>query len=164
MPTLRFSNKEKVLASFILVAALTRLLPHPPNFTPITAMALFSGVFFDKKVLRFLVPLSAVVISDVFLGFYTISLFVYLSFFLITLLGRWMKKVHIGAVLMGSTLFFVVSNLGVWLLYYPLTLEGLLTCFTLAIPFFGNAILGDVFYSVVLVYGFKAAEKRFQWA
>jgi len=164
MPTITFSKKEKVLASFILVAALTRLLPHPPNFAPITAMALFSGVFFDKKAIAFLVPLLAMVLSDLFLGFYTISLFVYLSFFFITLLGRWMKKVHIGTVLIGSSLFFVVSNLGVWLLHYPPTIEGLLTCFTLAIPFFGAALLGDVFYSIVLVYGFKAAEKRFQLA
>ena len=162
MPTISLSKKEKVLATFILVAALTRLLPHPPNFAPITAMALFSGVFFDKRTLGFLVPLSAMIISDLFLGFYTISIFVYLSFFLITLFGRWMKKIHIGSVLLASTLFFVISNLGVWLLAYPLTVEGLITCFTLAIPFFGSAILGDVFYSLVLVYGFKAVERK--WA
>jgi len=164
MPTFGFSKKEKILISFVLVAALTRLLPHPPNFAPITAMALFSGVFFEKKILRFLVPLVAMLISDLFLGFYAISVFVYLSFYLITIMGSRIKKVHIGAVLMGSTMFFVVSNLGVWLLHYPLTVEGLLTCFTLAIPFFGSAILGDLFYSIVLVYGFKAAEKRFQLA
>jgi hypothetical protein len=125
-------------------------------------MALFSGVFFDKRTLGLLVPLSAMVISDLFLGFYTISIFVYLSFFLITLFGRWMKKIHIGSVLLASTLFFLISNLGVWLLAYPLTVEGLITCFTLAIPFFGSAILGDVFYSLVLVYGFKAVERK--WA
>jgi hypothetical protein len=162
MPTISLSKKEKVLATFVLVAALTRLLPHPPNFAPITAMALFSGVFFDKRTLGLLVPLSAMVISDLFLGFYTISIFVYLSFFLITLFGRWMKKIHIGSVLLASTLFFLISNLGVWLLAYPLTVEGLITCFTLAIPFFGSAILGDVFYSLVLVYGFKAVEQK--WA
>jgi hypothetical protein len=162
MPTISLSKKEKVLATFVLVAALTRLLPHPPNFAPITAMALFSGVFFDKRTLGLLVPLSAMVISDLFLGFYTISIFVYLSFFLITLFGRWMKKIHIGSVLLASTLFFLISNLGVWLLAYPLTVEGLITCFTLAIPFFGSAILGDVFYSLVLVYGFKAVERK--WA
>lgn len=162
MPTFRFSKKEKILISFVFVAALTRLLPHPPNFAPITAMALFSGVFFDKKALGFIVPLMAMIISDLFLGFYTISVFVYLSFLLITLVGSWIKKVHIGAVLMGSAMFFVVSNLGVWLLHYPPTIEGLLTCFTLAIPFFGSAILGDLFYTIVLVYGFKAAERRFQ--
>lgn len=164
MPTLSLSKKEKVLASFVLVAALTRLLPHPPNFAPITAMALFSGVFFDKKALGFMVPLMAMIISDLFLGFYTISAFVYLSFFLITLLGRGIGKVHVGSVLLASFLFFVISNLGVWVLYYPLTLEGFVTCFTLAIPFFGTALLGDVFYSVVLFYGFKAAEKRLQLA
>ena len=162
MPTISLSKKEKVLATFVLVAALTRLLPHPPNFAPITAMALFSGVFFDKKWLGLLVPISSMVLSDLFLGFYTISIFVYLSFFFITFFGRWVKKVHIGSVLLASTLFFVISNLGVWLLSYPLTMEGLITCFALAIPFFGSAILGDVFYSLILVYGFKAVERK--WA
>ncbi|MBN11280.1 MAG: hypothetical protein CMC80_07115 [Flavobacteriaceae bacterium] len=156
------SKKEKVLFSFVLIAALTRLVPHPPNFAPITAMSLFAGAYFTRKQLSFIVPLLAMLISDLFLGFYTISIFVYISFALITWMGQQQNKVTPKLVLLGSVLFFVISNLGVWLLYYPKTIEGLLTCFTLAIPFFATSLLGDVFYSVVLVFGFSAVSRRWQ--
>lgn len=157
-----FSKKEKVLVSFVLIAALTRLIPHPPNFAPITAMSLFAGAYFTRKHLAYLVPILAMVISDLFLGFYTISIFVYLSFALITCLGQQKNKVTPKLVLLGSISFFVISNLGVWLLYYPKTIEGLIACFTLAIPFFVTSLLGDVIYSIVLVYGFSVASKRLQ--
>jgi hypothetical protein len=156
------SKKEKLLFSFVLIAALTRLVPHPPNFAPITAMSLFAGAYFTRKQLAYIVPLLAMLISDLFLGFYTISIFVYISFALITWMGQQQNKVTPKLVLLGSVLFFVFSNLGVWLLYYPKTIEGLLTCFTLAIPFFATSLLGDVFYSIVLVFGFSAVSKRWQ--
>lgn len=156
------SKKEKVLFSFVLIAALTRLVPHPPNFAPITAMSLFAGAYFTRKQLAFIVPLLAMLISDLFLGFYTISIFVYLSFALITWMGQQKNRVTPKLVLLGSVLFFLISNLGVWLLYYPKTIDGLLTCFTLAIPFFATSLLGDVFYSIVLVFGFSAVSKRWQ--
>ena len=156
------SKKEKVLFSFVLIAALTRLVPHPPNFAPITAMSLFAGAYFTRKQLAFIVPFLAMLISDLFLGFYTISIFVYLSFALITWMGQQKNRVTPKLVLLGSVLFFLISNLGVWLLYYPKTIDGLLTCFTLAIPFFATSLMGDVFYSIVLVFGFSAVSKRWQ--
>ena len=156
------SKKEKVLLSFVLIAALTRLVPHPPNFAPITAMSLFAGAYFTRKQLAFIVPLLAMLISDLFLGFYTISIFVYLSFALITWMGQQKNRVTPKLVLLGSVLFFLISNLGVWLLYYPKTIDGLLTCFTLAIPFFATSLMGDIFYSIVLVFGFSAVSKRWQ--
>ena len=116
-----FTKKEKVLVSFVLIAALTRLIPHPPNFAPITAMSLFAGAYFTKKHLAYLVPILAMVISDLFLGFHTISIFVYLSFALITWFGQQKNKVTPKLVLLGSISFFIISNLGVWLLYYPNT-------------------------------------------
>ena len=156
------SKKEKVLFSFVLIAALTRLVPHPPNFAPITAMSLFAGAYFTRKQLAFIVPLLAMLISDLFLGFYTISIFVYLSFALITWMGQQKNRVTPKLVLLGSVLFFLISNLGVWLLYYPKTIGGLLTCFTLAIPFFATSLMGDIFYSIILVFGFSAFSKRWQ--
>ena len=87
------SKKEKVLFSFVLIAALTRLVPHPPNFAPITAMSLFAGAYFTRKQLAFIAPLLAMLISDLFLGFYTISIFVYLSFAVITWLGQQKNRV-----------------------------------------------------------------------
>ena len=156
------SKKEKVLFSFVLIAALTRLVPHPPNFAPITAMSLFAGAYFTRKQLAFIVPLLAMLISDLFLGFYTISIFVYLSFAVITWMGQQKNRVTPKLVLLGSVLFFLISNLGVWLLYYPVTIDGLVTCFALAIPFFAISLLGDIFYSVMLVFGFSAASRRLQ--
>ena len=156
------SKKEKVLFGFVLIAALTRLVPHPPNFAPITAMSLFAGAYFTRKQLAFIVPLLAMLISDLFLGFYTISIFVYTSFALITWMGQQQNKVTPKLVLLGSVLFFFVSNLGVWLLYYPKTIDGLVTCFTLAIPIFATSLLGDIFYSVILVFGFSAVSRRLQ--
>ena len=156
------SKKEKLLFSFVLVAALTRLVPHPPNFAPITAMSLFAGAYFTRKQLAFIAPLLAMLISDLFLGFYTISIFVYLSFAVITFIGQQKNRVTPKLVLLGSVLFFLISNLGVWLLYYPKTIDGLVTCFALAIPFFATSLLGDVFYSVIMVFGFSAVSRRLQ--
>lgn len=159
-----FTLRNYVLLSFILIAALTRLVPHPPNVAPITAMALFAGATFHKQYLAFLIPLMSMFISDIFLGFYSITPFVYLSFIGISFIGVYCKNIKPGTILMGSTLFFIISNLGVWLLSYPLTIEGLLTCFTLAIPFFINSLIGDFGYSALLYFGFKALEKKWNLA
>ena len=158
----KLSKKEKILFSFVLIAALTRLIPHPPNFAPITAMSLFAGAYFTRKQLAFIMPLLAMLISDLFLGFYTISVFVYLSFAVITWLGQQKTMVTPKLVLLGSVLFFLISNFGVWLLYYPKTVDGLVTCFVLAIPFFVTSLLGDIFYSVIMVFGFSAISRRLQ--
>ena len=161
-PMFTLSKKEKVLFSFVLIAALTRLVPHPPNFAPITAMSLFAGTYFTRKQLAFILPLLAMLISDLFLGFYTISIFVYLSLAVITWMGQQKNRVTPKLVLLGSVLFFLISNLGVWLLYYPKTIDGLVTCFVLAIPFFATSLLGDIFYSVIMVFGFSAVSRRLQ--
>lgn len=159
-----FSRKETVLVGFVLVAVLMRLVPHPPNVAPITAVALFAGTFFDKKHWAVLMPLLAMVATDIFLGFSMITPVVYLSFLAITAIGMVFKKMNIGTVLLSSLVFFVLSNLGVWVLFYPLTAEGLTTCFTLAIPFFINSILGDIFFSALLLFGYRFATQRLQLA
>lgn len=159
-----FNKKENVLISFVLVAVLMRLLPHPPNVAPITAVALFAGTFFDKKHWAILMPLLAMVVTDMFLGFSMITPVVYLSFLAITSLGMRFKKMNIGTVLLSSVVFFVLTNLGVWVLYYPLTPAGLTSCFTLAIPFFINSLLGDIFFSALLLFGFRFAAQRMQLA
>ncbi len=140
-----FNKKERVLISFIIVAVLVRLFPHPPNVAPITAVALFAGTHFSRKHWAILMPILAMSVTDVFLGFSMITPIVYLAFVGVTALGFVLKKMNIGTVLLSSLLFFVVTNLGVWFLYYPLTPEGLMTCFTLALPFFGYAVVGDLF-------------------
>ena len=156
-----FSKTQVILIVFIVVAALFRLVPHLPNFTPITAMALFSGVYFSNKKFAFIIPILAMLLSDIVLGFSSISLFVYAAFILVTLIGQLSKKMSIVTVLLSSIAFFIVTNFGVWLLYYPKTLNGFLECYTLAIPFFRNSLLGDFFYAAVLYFGFLVVNKTY---
>lgn len=135
----------------ILFAVFSRLLPHPANFTPIAAVALFSGTYVNKKY-AVIIPIAAMLISDAFIGFYSGMVWVYGSIFIITLLGFWLSKhkkisVVAGVTILSSVLFFIITNFGVWLSgYYGYSLAGLLQCYTMAIPFFRNALIGDVFY------------------
>jgi len=141
----------------ILAAAFSRLLPHPLNVAPITAMALAGGVYLDKK-LALTIPIAALLISDWFIGFFPVLFFVYGSFLVIGLIGLWLKSHKsflpvFGATIVSSVLFFVVTNFGVWIVgpeMYPRTLAGLTECYVAAIPFFRNTILGDFAYTGVL--------------
>lgn len=142
------------------MAVLVRLLPHPPNFTPITALALFGATTFKNKYLGVFLPLIAMVLSDIYLGFYGITLWVYGSFLLISLLGRYWKKIKVTNVLISSLIFFIITNFGVWLGGYPKTWEGFLLCYTMAIPFFINSILGDLFFSYLMKFSFQSVEKK----
>jgi len=155
------STREKLLIAFVLIAILSRLIPHLPNFTAVTATALFAGRHFKNKILAFAAPLTVMILSDLILGFYTISWFVFASFAAVVFLGQWSQKMNVLIVLFSSLTFFVISNFGVWLLGYPLTLEGFIACYTAAIPFFRNAILGDLFYAAILYYSFKWVERRY---
>ena len=140
---------------FVLLAVFVRLAPHPPNFTPITALALFGATTFSNRILGTLLPLIAMAISDLYLGFYSISIWVYSSFIAISLLGHYWKTIKTKNILLSSLLFFVVTNFGVWLTGYPKTIEGFVLCYTLAIPFFINAIAGDLFFSYILKYSYS---------
>lgn len=156
-----FNKKQLVLLSFIIVAALFRLFPHLPNVTPITAMALFSGVYFTNKAYAYILPLLAMFLSDLFLGFSGITVFVYAAFILVSFIGFKSKKMSIKTVLLSSISFFIITNFGVWLMHYPKSLTGLLECYTLAIPFFRNSLLGDFFFAGVLYFGFEFISKRY---
>ena len=155
------NKKQIVLLLFILVAAIIRLFPHLPNVTPITAMALFSGVYFSNKKLAFAVPLLAMAVSDIFLGFHTISIFVYAAFILVGIIGMTSKKMSFTSILLSSISFFIITNFGVWLIGYPKTLDGLVECYTLAIPFFRNSLIGDFFYAAVMYFSFEFVSKKY---
>ena len=153
-------KKELILVLFIFVAALFRLIPHPPNFAPVTALALFSGVYFNNKTLSIGVPLIAMILSDLYLGFYSISLWVYISFIAVSIFGIFYKKIKFKSIFISSLIFFIVSNFGVWVLGYPKTFDGFLLCYSLAIPFFGYSLIGDLFYSLVLKHSFNFAKEK----
>ena len=146
-------------AAFLLVfvAAFSRLLPHPANFTAIGAIALFGGVYLEKR-FAFVVPILAMLMSDYFIGFYSGMYWVYGSFVLIGLIGVWLKNHKkplyiLGGTFVSSILFFAITNFGVWMtpgsMYAP-TWAGLVECYVFAIPFFRNTVGGDLFFVAVM--------------
>jgi len=145
--------------TLILLGIAMRLLPHPPNFAPIAAVGIFSGVYFTNKKYAFILPLAAMLISDTIIGFAEIwiTLAVYGSFAIAGLIGLWLKNNKnltntIGASLLASSVFFVITNFVVWIAtpWYTKDVAGLVQCFFLAIPFFKNTLLGDLFYVGIL--------------
>lgn len=145
----------------IAIIAATRLLPHPPNFTPVGAVALFSGAVVPGPA-GFLIPLIALFLSDTILGFHDTMLYVYASFFIIFLLGRYLKRqpafnILSGSSLLSSVLFFTITNFGVWQAtnLYPKTLSGLSQSYVMGLPFFGNTVAGDFLYTMIIFYGYR---------
>lgn len=152
----------------IIFAAFSRLIPHAPNFTPVISIALFAGAYLKKRY-AFIVPVAALFLSDMVIGFYGLGTmaFVYGTFLLIVAMGLLLeKKVSAGKLLglslVGATLFFVTTNFAVWLFpgsIYPKTLAGLAECYVMAIPFFGNMVLSTLVYSAAMFGVYEVAEK-----
>ena len=153
-------QKENLIIFFIMIAVWFRLIPHLPNFTPVTSLALFSGLFLKRKWLSIGIPLIAMMLSDLVLGFSSISMWVYLGFASITMIGWFLDKMNTKSILLSSLIFFIISNFGVWVLGYPHTIEGLVMCYTLAIPFFGHSIIGDLFWGYTFKYSYKLLENK----
>ena len=149
------NRRDLIVLSLLVLAVITRLLPHPPNVTPIAAIALFGGCNIKDKNLAFVLPLLCMFLTDLFLGFHIIMPFVYLSFMCISYIGINSEKITNGTIFGSSLLFFLVTNFGVWFFGYPNTLAGLVSCYTLALPFFVNTIIGDLFFTHSLNYSFS---------
>jgi hypothetical protein len=166
----------------ILLAAISRLIPHPPNFAPIASLAIFGGTVISNKKYALILPLGALLLSDVLFqlftttpGFYDISqTFVYGAFILITFLATKIKKANttniLFACLWSGAIFFILSNFGVWLtgVYYPKTITGLMECYAAAIPFYKNELFGNmllntfmsnVFFTAVLFGAYAVVKK-----
>lgn len=164
----KISPKFLTITFIIILAVASRFLPFPPNVAPVAAIALFGGAYFSDKRMAYLLPLGIMLISDLLIGLHGTLLFVYAAFALIVLIGfKLGKKINplrvTGAALAGSSVFFLITNFGVWLTspLYPLTGAGLVTCYTAAIPFFHYTILGDLFYTTVIFGGFELARRSF---
>ncbi len=152
----------------ILFAAFSRLIPHAPNFTPVISVALFAGAYLHKR-FAFLVPIAAMLMSDLIVGLYSpLSMaFVYGSIILITAIGLTMNNkvsaIKIGGFsLIGAVLFFVITNFGVWIIpgsMYPKTFSGLVECYVMAIPFFRNTAASAIIYSALMFGVYETAEK-----
>ena len=163
--------------SLILFASFTRLIPHMPNFTPIGVMALFGGAYLSNKYYAFIIPILSLWLSDIiinnfilnyydqFTWFYPGFIWQYASFGIIILMGYFLlKKITLKKVLMtsigSSLIFFVITNFGVWASgsMYPLNVNGLISCFVLAIPFYKGTLLGFLFYSSFLFGVFEMSK------
>lgn len=162
------------LLSVVLSAALFRLLPHWPNFTPIAALALFGAAAFDRKWLGLVAPLVAMLLSDALIGFHASMGAVYLSFALTWLLGLYLLnrptvvRIALASVL-SSVLFFLITNFAVWYgsAFYPQTRQGLAACYVAGLAFYNgqsfglNGLMGDLFFSGLLFGGYALLQFRF---
>ena len=173
MQNLLIIKKEIFPIVLILILAFARLIPHPPNFTPIIAVAIMSGYFFKNINLSFLTLIIAMFVSDLFIGFYENVIFVYASLLLITFVFyKIAKKINFKNLFVygfvGSLIFFIVSNFGVWALgspgvndiAYDKSLNGLMECYILAIPFFGNTFLSTVIFAYPAIFIYKSLATR----
>lgn len=157
-----------LILSICLLGAFSRLIPHPWNFTAIGAMALFGGAYLANKKLSLLLPLVALFISDLIIGFHSTMLFVYGAFALAGALGWFLREERTiskltGCSLAASMIFFAVSNFGVWAMggLYPQTFSGLVQCYVAAIPFLDNQIYGDLFFSAVMFGSYEVIKHYF---
>ncbi len=162
-------RKKKLffLTGIIVLSVFSRLIPHPPNFTSLIAVALFSGVYLDNKTLAIAIPIITMFLSDLIIGFHDLITFVYLSFAIIVVLGFAIRKKKtiiniIVANITAALLFYLLTNLGVWYLgnLYPKSLDGLYLSYLAALPFLTNSILSSLFYSMVIFGGFELAKRN----
>ena len=168
----KMSQKENLLyrtllaLALILLAAALRIAPHPWNFTPVGAMALFSGTALQDRRLAFFFPLLALFLGDIFIGFHKLMFFVYASFLLNVAIGLWLRdrrtiaRITL-ATLLGAIQFFIVTNFAVWqfLNGFPHTASGLAACYIAGIPFFWNTLAGDAVYAALLFGGYELVER-----
>jgi len=163
------SPRTAVIAAIVIASASLRIAPHPMNFTPIGAVALFSGAYFTTKRAALVVPLLSLAAGDIFIGFNRLVPYVYASFLVSVALGFWLRRkksaVRIGAAtLAGAIQFFLVSNFAMWasgLGSYSKDASGLIACYVRGAPLFWNTLAGDAFYVAVLFGGMALAQKRF---
>ena len=155
---------------FILLtffAAFSRLAPHPPNFTPILSIALFCGISFRNKYI-FLIPLFSMLISDYFIGYHSVIMYVYISLLIIFFIGKYLIKENsfnstMILSLSSAIIFFIISNFGVWIVGYPKTISGFIACYVAALPFLSNTLISTLLFSSVFHYcqSFNVKERGF---
>lgn len=174
-----FNIRFFIVFSIVLAAALMRLLPHWPNFTPIAAMALFAGTYFERKRFAFAIPIAAMFLSDLVLGFHALMPAIYLSFVITVVIGSTIrnhvsvKNIALGAA-SSTVIFFLITNFAAWLAYpqfYPQNMFGLAECYmaglaffhdgSQGISFFINDLLGTFFFSAVFYGVYFLAQMRF---
>jgi len=163
-------NRSRIalVLGLIALTAVMRVAPHPFNFTPAGALALYAGAHLRDRRLSYSVPLVAMLLGDLVIGFHVVMPVVYACFAAMVWIGqrirtrRTFRNVAVGA-LAASILFFLVTNFAWWALggAYPMNFSGLLACFIAGIPYFRNTLLSDLLYTGVLFGGTALAGRRF---
>ena len=160
-------NYFKVTLGIFIALAASRFIPHPPNFTSLIALSFYIPALIGIRYLP--AVLISFVITDLFIGFHGVTLFTWGSVIFIGLLSKYFAKtltLRISGVLIGACLFYLITNFGVWLLgSYGYTMEGLIVCYTLAIPFFVHTVISTIIFSIVIesIYKLKYTNLKF-WA
>jgi hypothetical protein len=163
--------RAALITGIVFAAAALRIVPHPMNFAPIGAVALFGGANFSSKRAAMIVPLLSLVAGDIFTGFHRLVPYVYASFLISVAIGFWLRprksasRIAAGTVA-GAFQFFVITNFAVWAASignYPKNLGGLAACYIAGAPLFWNTLAGDAFYVALLFGGMALAEKRFRF-
>ena len=162
------NTKVLLIASIIFLDSLTRLVPHLPNFTPVLALAIFGGAYLPNRIIALSLPILAMFLSDLIIGFHSQIYAVYITIIILSLLGNMIKTKNIKNLAIigfaGSLIFFMITNFSVWLSggLYPLTIDGLLECYIMAIPFFHNTLISTLLFLGILFFGYTFAEKKYQ--
>ena len=160
-------NYFKVTLGIFIALAASRFIPHPPNFTSLIALSFYIPALIGIRYLP--AVLISFVITDLFIGFHGVTLFTWGSVIFIGLLSKYFAKtltLRISGVLIGACLFYLITNFGVWSLgSYGYTMEGLIACYTLAIPFFAHTVISTIIFSIVIesIYKLKNINLKF-WA
>ena len=165
-------NKKIIFGiTIVFVLALSRVLPHPPNFTPILGMAFFAGAVFDKKVLAYCISILAMLVSDLYLGFHAGMPIIYFAICVCILIGTFFhSKLNLTTSFLGISAgvisFYLISNFAVW--YgsgmYASDLNGLITCYIMALPFLQNTFLSSIFYGMAACVLYLMADKHLKFS
>jgi len=161
--------RAALITGIVLAAAALRILPHPMNFTPIGALALFGGAYFSSRRAAIAVPLLSLMAGDFVTGFHRLIPYVYASFLVSVAIGFWLRRKksasRVGAATVASAIqFFLITNFAVWassIGSYPKNVGGLAECYIAGLPLFWNTLAGDAFFVALLFGGMALAEKRF---
>ena len=165
--------KNISISVVILIAIVSRFIPHPPNFTPILSICFFSGIMFNKIKYAYSIPIIFMLLSDLIIGFYSLIFWVYFSLIIIISLGIYLNKnyqksnnskpivLYLGTV-SSSLIFYLISNFGVWIgsVFYKQDISGLINCYVAALPFLKNNLLSNLFFTTIIFYSYKIIFKK----
>ena len=164
---MQVKNNIYLALGLVVLLALSRLIPHPPNFTPILGMAVFSGAIINRRFIAYLVPLTAMLLSDLYLGFHASMPIIYFSLAVCVLIGTFIEaRVSILnsflSISLGVLVFFLITNFMVW--YgsgmYEFSISGLMTCYFMGLPFVQNTFISSLLYGMGAFLIYDIINKR----